>query len=153
MIQIRSATISDMPDLIRLLREFQAQAPIVSLSSAEPDLFRLQNVLGNLMTSGVVLVAQSDTQVVGMLLAARIQDVWIPEIHQLREVAWYVSPEWRGSSAGHRLLASYKRIGEHWISTGVVSDVVLTTMVNSPELKLDQRGWAPIETNYIMEIC
>lgn len=152
MIQIRGATLADMPELLVLLKQFQTQAPIHSLRSGIPDDFRLQNITGELMRSGLVLVAVTGDQLVGMLMAARVQDLWIPEIQQLREVAWYVSPEWRGSSAGYRLLSEYRKIGATLVANGQISDTVLTTMVNSPELKLNRRGWQQIETNYVMEI-
>ena len=148
---ISHAQVSDIPKIIDLMVEFANAAPIADYHKPEPDPHRLGVLIGNFMRAGVVLVARADDQISGVFIAQIVGDIWLPEIRHLREVAWYVKPEYRNTSAGYRLLAEFTSVGKRLLESKLVNTVVLTTMVNSPDLKLTNRGWREIETNYIYE--
>ena len=42
-------------------------------------------------------------------------DMWLPEVKSMREIAWWVDPEHRGSSAGAKLLKEYVGVGDRLV--------------------------------------
>jgi hypothetical protein len=146
---ITYADITHIPEILKLLKQFANATPISSLANPDLDTDRASRIIHHLIRSGVALVSISDDQVTGMLLAGIVPDMWLPHIVQLREYAWWVTPEYRNSSAGYRLLQAYVRAGEQLKQAGKITDIVLTTLVNSPIGDIQSRGWRAIETNYV----
>jgi N-acetylglutamate synthase-like GNAT family acetyltransferase len=71
----------------------------------------------------------------------------------MREIAWWVDPEYRGSSAGGKLLAEYNRIGELMVEKDIISAYTITTLGMSDHLNLQKRGWHAIETNFVKGVA
>jgi hypothetical protein len=111
----------------------------------------IRRLLDNFMRTGVILVAERETELQGMLIAQIIPDVWLPHVKTMREVAWWVEPEHRHSTMGYRLLKEYVKIGEKLVDKDIINGFTLTNMEQSPAFDLKKRGWSPIETNYIYE--
>jgi hypothetical protein len=111
----------------------------------------VQHFLAEVTRSGTILVAEAQGQLQGMLIAQVMTDPWLPEIRILKELAWWVEPEYRNTPMGYRLLLEYVKFGKKLQQTGVIHKFVLTTMCNSPDLNLDKRGWRAVETNYVYE--
>lgn len=147
---ISVATITDIPEIYQAMRRFAQAAPIRSLSVAEPDARRCQHLIADLIHNHVALIARDQSGIFqGMLLAQIQSDLWLPEIKTLRELAWWVEPEYRGTSAGYKLLKTYKQIGQDLVQRGDIHQYTITLMTNSPPLDLASRGWREVETNYV----
>jgi len=147
---IRNADLKDIDALLDIMVDFANEAPLNSLNNPQFDEFRIKKLLTHFVCKGVVLVSEKNHVITGVLIASINEDVWMPQIKQLREIAWYVKEEYRQSTDGYRLLKKYEEIGKELMKNELVSDVVITTMVTSP-VDISKRGWAPIETNYILE--
>lgn len=148
---IRSATIQDRPALVDLLVKFSSETPVGFLKNPEFNQTRIMRQIDAIQRSGIVLVAERQDELVGMIMGITVEDLWLPQKKYIREVAWYVLPEHRGSSAGFRLLKKYTEECELAIKHGLVCAAQLTTLTTSPDLKLEKRGWEPVETNWILE--
>jgi len=85
------------------------------------------------------------------LIAGIAPDVWLPNVKAMKEIAWWVEPEHRGSSLGYRLLKEYVKCGEKMVEKNIIDTFTLTNMEISPDFNLKKRGWRPIETNYVYE--
>jgi len=147
---IRNADIKDLDVLIEIMVEYANSAPISSLHDPDFDDFRARKLFMHYITKGIVLLSEHDDVVTGMLLAGFVEDMWLPEVLQVREIAWYVKPAYRQSTDGYRLLKKYESIGRDLIEAGLISDLVITTMEQSP-VDISKRGWKKIESNYILE--
>jgi len=97
------------------------------------------------------LVAEADGIIQSVLIAQIHCDPWLPQIRTLREVAWWVEPEYRQSSMAGRLLKEYVKLGKKLKEAGHINNFVLTMLSNSPDLKLEKRGWREVERNYVYE--
>lgn len=148
---IRFADFDDYDRLMELMINFANSAPIDSLHNPDYEDRRIRHFLTNIMRSGVILVAEENNQVQGMIIAQIQPDSWLPYVKTLRELAWWVEPEYRNTTMGYRLLKKYTEVGRKMQEHGDIDQFTLTLMTNSPELKLDRRGWRPIETNYVYE--
>lgn len=146
---IRHATLQDYDRIIELMTHFADAAPVVSLNNPRPDVRRLQHFLAGIQQSGVILVAEEADDLQGMLIAQTQPDSWLPYVRTLRELAWWVEPEYRNTTMGYRLLQHYKQTALFMKQQGHIDQFTITLMENSPQLDLEKRGWTPIETNYI----
>jgi len=148
---IRRATLQDYDRIMAMMINFADSSPVSALHNPQYDDMYIRRLLDNFMRTGVILVAERETELQGMLIAQIIPDVWLPHVKTMREVAWWVEPEHRHSTMGYRLLKEYVKIGEKLVDKDIINGFTLTNMEQSPAFDLKKRGWSPIETNYIYE--
>jgi hypothetical protein len=147
--KIRQANKFDQEQVFRMLRSYRNASPIRLLdhSDNEEHISKLFNSL--LHGRGVVLLAEKDTEVVGMLMAVIDQNIWDPEVLIMRELAYWVDEDHRGSTAGYRLLAEYKKVGEELVLDGRIKAIALSKMVSSPDLKYNKFGFDKLEETWV----
>ena len=148
---IRQATLQDYDRIMSMMINFANSSPVSALQEPVYDDMYIRRLLDNFIKTGIILVAEKETELQGMLIAQIIPDVWLPHVKTMREVAWWVEPEHRHSTMGYRLLKEYVNIGEKLVDNSVIEGFTLTNMEQSPDFDLEKRGWSPIETNYIYE--
>lgn len=146
---IREATQSDWLDIKRLMIDFANFNPVEDLREPQYNHKHTDNVLFTLSKQGMMLVAEDEDRVVGMLLASLVGDTWLPHIIRMVEVAWWVEEEYRSTTAGARLLKEYIARGVAMKEAGIISSFTLTTLATTPDLKLQDRGWEVIDYNWI----
>ena len=86
-----------------------------------------------------------------MIIGLIFEDMWLPQVKTLKEVAWWVEEEYRNTSMGYKLLLEYVKFGKKLKKAGSVDNFTLTNMSISPDFDLEKRGWREIETNYVYE--
>ena len=104
---VRTATVDDVPDVLRLIRELAAyEREAEAVQTTEDDLRRW---LFGEDPVAEVLVAEEGGRAVGMALWFRTYSTWtgVPGIH-LEDL--FVEPGHRGSGLGKALLAALARI-------------------------------------------
>jgi N-acetylglutamate synthase-like GNAT family acetyltransferase len=146
---IRDATTNDWKDIKRLMVDFANFNPVEDLRQPEYNERHTDSVLFTLSKQGMMLVAEDNERVVGMLLASLIGDTWLPHIVRMVEVAWWVETDYRKTTAGARLLKEYIARGVAMKEAGTISSFTLTTLATTPDLKLQDRGWEVIDYNWI----
>lgn len=140
----RFADISDTETIIDMLKDYRKHSPI-HLHQATDDT-HARKVLAHIFAGlGFVIVAEEDGKVVGMLIALKNPNVWDPKILMLNELAYWVDPAHRGSTAGYKLIKHYKQVAEELRSSNQVQAYTISKMINSPDLKYDRFGFNKIE--------
>jgi N-acetylglutamate synthase-like GNAT family acetyltransferase len=147
--KIRTAEFEDYEQVKQFMIDFANANPFTELAEPEYNDLYANRLIDNFIKNGVALVADNGERVVGMLLALTQGDIWLPHVKTMREVAWWVDPEYRGSSAGAKLLKEYTRIGDAMVEHEMISAYTITTLGMGDNLKLQKRGWHPIETNFV----
>jgi hypothetical protein len=147
--KIRNATFTDYHEVTRMLVEFGNATPTTVHSNADHDPDHVNRTLLNIQKSGYVLVADSGHELAGMLIAQIVPDVWMPHRQTLQEMAWWVKPEYRDTTAGARLFREYCKRAKMLIVNKKIQGYTMTMLANSPAIDLVGRGWTPVETNYI----
>ncbi len=137
------------PEVYGMLEQFTLENPHVQLPPDMGNFRHVSLVLFGIQNSGVGYVSYNDQGLTGMILAQTISDVWIPEQRFLVELAWWVKPEYRGGSAGARLLKAYSRRADQMLQNGDVVAASLSTLTDSPKLKLSKHGWQPTQQQYM----
>lgn len=143
---IRRARLTDIPALVELGMRFMHESGYAAHLTANPNAHA--ELAERLITdvSGLVLVDERESEIVGMLGA-------IATVHPhsgdrvMAELFWYVAPDARGS--GVRLLQE----AEHWaITNGVRKSIVVAPEGSSVDLLYVRMGYKPLERQFIKDL-
>jgi len=146
---IRRAGLQDYDRIMQLMINFANSSPYEPLQRPQYDDMYIRRLLDAFIKTGIILVAEREEKIQGMLIAQIIPDVWLPHVKTMRELAWWVEPEYRHTSMGYRLLKKYQEYGKKLQEKGVIDGFTLTNMEISPDFDLEKRGWQRCETNYV----
>lgn len=146
---IRCADLKDFHRVMQLMVNFANQSPLPDHHNPQYNYRSVEHFLAKISRGGVVLVGEVDGEIQGMLIAQVMTDSWLPEVRVLKELAWWVEPEYRQTSLGYRLLKEYVKLGKSLKEKNVISAFTLTTLMDSPIRDLERHGWRPIEKNYV----
>ena len=146
---IRPATIQDYDAIMAMMINFANSSPFSPLHDPKYNDMYIRRLLDSFGKNGCILLGEKDGVVQGMLIAQIQTDAWLPEISTMKEIAWWVEPAQRMSSMGYRLLKEYVTVGTRLQDNDIINGFTLTNMVQSPDFKLEKRGWEKIETNYV----
>jgi N-acetylglutamate synthase-like GNAT family acetyltransferase len=147
-VQIRDASPFDVPRILTMLRNYRKQTPLPFLEEVNNADY-VSRMLAELMAGrGVVLVAEHE-ELVGMLIACISPSMWSPDHLLLTEMAYWVEPEFRGGTAGYRLLAEYQKRGEAMKAENRICNYLISKMSNSPNLQFQRFGFTKLEEFWV----
>ena len=140
---VRVATAEDEPDVLRLARAFLTSGLFPFLEAASDR--QLRFLFSQVLEHGAVFLAGDPP--VGFLVLYLGPHPITGEC-TADELAWWVMPEARGSSAGARLMAA----AEEWARVRHASCLRMVAPVGSPEVGrfYTRRGYEPIEVSYML---
>jgi predicted N-acetyltransferase YhbS len=148
--QIRDASPFDVPQILDKLRDYRSHMPYGFLANAD-DAKHVKTLLAHLMAGqGVVLVAEQETRIVGVLIAGVMPSIWSPKHLMLTEFAYWVDEEARGGTTGYRLLRRYLDEAAKMREAGRIANCFISKMVNSPNLKYEKFGFKKLEEFWVM---
>lgn len=147
---IRKATKFDIPNVLEMLRHYRSETPLEFLKDADNAEY-ISGMLAELIAGrGVVLLAEQDGKCVGMMIAAVMPNIWSPKHFTLTEFAYWVEPEYRGGTAGYRLLRAYLDEAIALKDAGRICNAFISKMVNSPDLKYNKFGFSKLEEFWVI---
>ena len=143
---IRKATKHDKVQIIEMLELFKVESKIEQFQGMDinPSMNRLLDHI--LAGRGVIFIEDGK----GFIMAVITSLVWCDEILKMYELAWYVKPEFRGSTVGYRLLKSYVEYGKQLKKEGRIKLFSMGKMVTSPNIKYEKFGFSKLEENWIL---
>lgn len=150
MATIRHATEADVDSIVKMARQFIAFAPHASI--AEFDDGDLVAATRACMDNGLVLVAEQEGAVVGMLFGV-LTGVWFaPKTAWAVELAWWVDPAARGGTAGIRLVTAF----QDWAREQGAKLVAMSSLHLDHDTRvssvLERMGFSPSEHTYIKRL-
>lgn len=141
---IRMATRFDIASITDMMRQFRVESPVADIYGEDEAHF--VQLLNNMIAGqGGVFYAPDKGFLLGMILPS----IWSPSVRAMHELAWYVTPEHRGGTAGHRLLKAYIAHGKALKEAGRIKYFTISKMVSSPDLKYGQFGFRKVDENWI----
>ena len=143
---IRLATRSDIPVLVGMMRQYAQETPVAALQGAAMhDAAHVSKLLfGILVGRGFVFL---DAQMRGFIAAIKCPNVWCPGIVELRELAWWVLPEFRGQTIGGKLWLAFDKKANEMLAEKQV-DFVCTTVMPTSMIDYTKRGYRPLEATF-----
>lgn len=149
LVKIRDATPVDFPSIVNMLRRYREAAPMSFLLEADNEQHIVEQLTQFVAGRGLVLIAEDKTQVMGMLIASIDNSFWYPEKRLMIEIAYWVEPEFRGSTSAYRLLKEYVRRGEDLKQEGRIVHFLISKMSTSPNLSFDKFGFQKLEEFWV----
>ena len=148
--KIRRLERSDYNQVSELMTEFAKQSNLKSLIKEDYDYEHVHQVLLRCEKAGISFVGQNNDTIHGCILSIAMPDLWVPKTLFLREIAWYVRPEYRHTTLGARLFASYKEAAESVLESGRIMGFTISKLHNSPDFDYERRGFKFIEATYLI---
>lgn len=145
---IRRATREDVPAIVAMAARFRGETAYAGL--VDENLEALEALARFLIEFGVVFVAEKFGRVLVGMLAATVITHPISGERIASEVAWWVEPEYRGGTAGVRLLEAV----EQWaVAQGARRFQMIAPTANARVGELyRRRGYTEIETIWQREL-
>lgn len=134
--------------IVEMLKEYRNETPLELFKSINDEAY-INKLLAHIFAGrGLILLAYKNETPVGMLASFIDQSIWDPNLCVLKELAYWVKPEFRGTSAGYRLLSKYNEIAQSFLDSGRIKQWTISKMVNSPDLDYSKFGFRKIEETY-----
>ena len=151
-LEIRGLQRGDYEQAFELMKEFAKFTGHPGFIGREYDFMPVKHILLRCHYSGASFVAVSGNKMVGILLSMATPDIWIPDIIRLRELAWFVTEEYRNSSVGARLYSLYKKQAENMMKEGKIHGFTMTKLANSPDFDYEKGGFKFMEATYLLGV-
>lgn len=147
---IRKINRFDYDTLCEFMIEFAKESGLATYNRETYDYEYAKNILLRCEKTGVSLVSEVDGKITGMILSMRVQELWMPDVIRLRELAWWVSPEYRHTTTGARLFAEYNKQAQAEVDQGKITGYTITKLSTSPDFDYESRGFKFIEATYMI---
>ena len=146
--KVRLANKFDLPVVLDMLRNFRNHTPIDMMRECNNEEYINKLFHHVILGGGVALIAE-DKDVAGMIIGVKDQNVWDPEVKVLRELVYWVEPQYRGSTAGYKLLLRYNKLAQELVDEQKIKMYTMTKMVNSPDLDFTRFGYKKTEEVWV----
>lgn len=143
--EIRPAKLSDIPFILGELKKFDRQGGVRSIYPGDDY---AAGAAENLIRKHRFQIADDGKRQLGFL-AAMVMPHWMnPAVRTAAELFWWVGEEYRGSSAGIRLLKDYSQ----WAKSNV-DWATACLQHNSPvrDETMERNGFKKYETTFLMD--
>jgi N-acetylglutamate synthase-like GNAT family acetyltransferase len=142
--KIRIADCWDTEEIMTMINHYRSASPL-SFHKQSSEV-RARQILAQIFAGlGVIFVSEDQHGLTGMLIALKNSNVWDEDALVMNELAYWVEPEHRGTSAGYRLIKSYQEYCEELKTQGLIKAYTISKMSTSPDLKYDRFGFEKIE--------
>lgn len=148
---IRTANKFDLPYIINMLRHFREESPVEKIKECNNEQYITTLYTHILAGRGLVLVAEYD-QPIGMIIGYIDQSIWDPDIRILKELVYWVEPEYRHTTTGYRLLKKYNELANELKLNNRIHLYTMTKLVNSPDLDFTRFGYTKTEETWVAGI-
>ena len=147
---IRLATRADLNIVTDLLVEFLLETAYNKHTDVI-DKQHLTKIVFSVLHSGYIWLYFNGEVAVGMLIAVREQNIWMPNKSSLREMVWYVRDEYRKTIGGGRLFIKFCEQGEQLIKEKKIDGYFTTRMSSTQDYDLESRGFRLTEKLYLKD--
>lgn len=148
---MRLANKFDILECVEMMRRYALEGPIAALKDeSKHDQQHIEQLLISLIAGrGFVLIEEGK----GMIAGAVVPNFWVPKVREVKELAWWVHPDYRGGLTGGKLFIGFQKHAQDLIDLGRADFVTMTLMEQSPKLNIEAKGFRPIEKTFVRESC
>lgn len=147
--KIRIANKFDAPQIIEMLKHFRSETPIPEMNDCNDEEYISKLIRQLILGMGIIYVAEKDSKVVGMIIGVKGPSIWDQNLIMLREMAFWVEPEYRGSTAGYKLIIAYNKYAEQLKQNKQITTYTMTKMSTSPDLDFGRFGYKKAEEVWV----
>jgi hypothetical protein len=147
---IRLATRSDLNLVTDLIIEF-LQSTSYNKHVDNIDEAHIKKLVFSVLHHGYIWLYFNGEVAVGLLVAVKEQNVWMPTKTSLRELVWYVRQEYRGTVGAGRLFIEFCQHAEKLLNNGDIQGYFTTRMTTTQDYDLESRGFRLTEKLYLKD--
>lgn len=148
---IRLATRADLNTVTDLVIEFLQATSYDNHLASGVDRQHIQKLVYAVLKLGRVWLAQHGEVVIGLLIAVKEQNIWMPDKVSLRELVFYVREEHRRGMAAGRLFKAFCAEAETLLNNGEIDGYFTTRMGSTDGYDLESRGFRLVENLYLKD--
>lgn len=147
---IRYATRQDIPSIIEMIREGSKEMTILGLANNNlHDQKHIENLLFNIIVGrGFILI---DEKLRGMLISIIVPNLWCPKFLELRQLGWWVNPEYRNKTLSGKLWIEFEKKATEFLDSGRVNAVYVSYRNKEKNINFIKHGFKPLETIFFRE--
>jgi hypothetical protein len=144
---IRTPTFQDYDRIMELLIDMANFNELTELQNPEYNDKYIRNLLCNCQKAGVVLVAEDNNKIEGVIIGAIMPNIWLNNVNWLREIAFWVTSTGFKHNAGVKLINAFKQRALYLLDNGIIDNFVITSLEKLP-VDYEKYGFNKLETNY-----
>lgn len=149
----RLANKFDVDDILRMLEQFIHCVDLPANILDNPDYEYLNKLYHHIILgAGLAVVAEDKNNVVGMLLGIKDQHILNPEVVILRELIFWIDPDYQKTKLGYKLLKNYIAEAEKLRNDTVISAYTMTNTENLVNIRYERFGFTKIEETYAVGV-
>jgi hypothetical protein len=156
----RLATLDDMPELLKIAREFFLASPFSDFPFNEAKVRKLLEFAIIDHKRAVVIVATDENDTPQGIIAGRADEAPFSDAVAAIEMAWYLRPAYRKAKRAFDMLAGFeawsRAIGASYIYYGLLRPVLPNEVAEKDNEALDRlykhQGARPVEAGYIKKL-
>jgi hypothetical protein len=148
---IKLASTDDTLTVVNLLKSFLQETSYSQAVVASENFEHLCKITWMTLQHGYIWLAYVDETPVGVLLAVKEPNLWLPKARELKELVWYIRPEYRKNSIGGKLFLNFCKKGEELLKSGEIQGYFTTKMTTTDTIDYERRGFRQTEVTYIKE--
>lgn len=142
---IRQATRYDKTQIIEMLRMFRDESPIQQYKDTNNEEY-ISSLLDSILAGqGIIYIKEN----VGMIIGLICPTVWDNKTLAMYELAWYVKPSCRNTTAGYRLLQAYIEYGNKIKELGRIKFFTISKLSTTPSVKYEHFGFVKTDENWM----
>ena len=146
--KVRLANKFDQPEIFRMLRSFRNETPIEEMKNCDNEEYISKLFHHVLLGGGLALVAEDD-KICGMIIGIKDANAWDPNMKVLRELCYWVDKDYRGTTAGYRLLKEYSKHAQELVDEEKIKMYTMTKMTTSPDIDFTRFGYKKTEEVWV----
>ena len=147
---IRLATRSDLTLVTDLLVEFLLETSYDKHTDVI-DHDHIKKLVFSMLQHGYIWLYFNGLVAVGLLVAVKEQNVWMPSKTSLRELVWFVRQEYRGTVGAGRLFIEFCQRAEQLLNNNDIQGYFTTRMTTTQDYDLESRGFRLTEKLYLKD--
>jgi hypothetical protein len=147
---IRLATRSDINLVTDLLVEFLLETSYNKHTDAI-NREHIKKLVFTVIHHGYIWLYFNEEVAIGLLVAVKEQNIWMPNKTSLRELVWFVREEYRGTLGAGRLFIKFCEQAEKLLNNNEIQGYFTTRMTTTRDYDLESRGFRLTEKLYIKD--
>lgn len=147
---IRLANRSDLPIIADLIIEFLQETSYAKHIDSV-DRQHILRLAYTVLHQGYIWMLWHDQVCVGILVAVKEQNIWMPDKVSLREMVWYVREQYRRTLGAGRLFVKFCEKGDELMESGEIEGFFTTRMTSTTDYDLEKRGFRLTERLYLKD--
>jgi hypothetical protein len=147
---IRLATRTDLNVITDLIVEF-LQSTSYNKHTEVIDQNHIKRMVFSILQYGYIWLYFNEEVAVGLLIAVKEQNTWMPNKTSLRELVWYVREEYRGTLGAGRLFIKFCEQGDALLAKDQIQGYFTTRMTSTTDYDLERRGFRLTEKLYLKD--